>query len=89
MATSSATIFNAAPYDGLIPMAERELTAFFNAVTKLYGAEQAKLSAEDWLREVIESDGLPASTREWRSITTKAANWFARRVNSSDLSNGN
>jgi hypothetical protein len=89
MATSSAAISNAVPCDGLMPMAERELSAFFKAVTELYGSEQAELSAEDWLGELIESDVLPASTREWRSITGKASNRFARRVNSLALSKGN
>jgi hypothetical protein len=45
-------------------MAERELSAFVNAVTQLFGSEQAELSAEDWLQELIEIDGLPFSTRE-------------------------
>jgi len=47
-------------------MAERELAAFFSAVTELFGSEQAEHSAEDWLRELIEIDRLPASTSEWR-----------------------
>jgi hypothetical protein len=34
-----------------LTLAERELSAFFRAVTDLFGAEQAELSAEDWLRE--------------------------------------
>jgi len=38
---------------------------------QLYGPEQAELSAEDWLHELIEIDGLPASAREWRLITAK------------------
>ena len=29
----------------------RELSAFFRAVTDLYGPEQARVSAEDWLEE--------------------------------------
>ena len=45
-------------------MAERELSAFFKAVTKLFGSEQAEISAEDWLIELSESDGLPSSIRE-------------------------
>ena len=53
-------------------MAERELSALFNAVTQLFGSEQAELSAEDWLQELIEIDGLPASVREWRLISAKA-----------------
>ena len=48
--------------DGLITMAEQELSAFFNAVAHLFGSEQAEISAEDWLRELVEIDALPAST---------------------------
>jgi len=57
----------------LMTMAERELSAFFNAVTQLFGSEQADLSAEDWLHELIEIDSLPTSAREWRLITAKAS----------------
>ncbi|HTT19744.1 MAG TPA: hypothetical protein VMG82_12390 [Candidatus Sulfotelmatobacter sp.] len=35
----------------LMTMAERELSAFFRAVTQLFGSEQAELSAKDWLQE--------------------------------------
>jgi len=69
-----------------ITMAERELSAFFNTVTQLFGTEQAELSAEDWLQELIEIDGLPASTREWRLITTKVSTRLASRVSASSLS---
>ena len=67
-------------------MAERELSAFFNAVTQLFGSEQADLSAEDWLHELIETEGLPSSAREWRLITAKASTRLASRVNASSLS---
>jgi alkylhydroperoxidase/carboxymuconolactone decarboxylase family protein YurZ len=70
----------------LMTMAERELSAFFNAITQLFGSEQAELSAEDWLHELIEIDGLPASTREWRLITAKVSTRLASRVSSSPLS---
>ena len=70
----------------LMTMAERELSAFFNAVTQLFGTEQAKISARDWLRELIEIEGLPASAREWRSITAKASTRLASRVSASSLS---
>ena len=70
----------------LITMAERELSAFFRAVTERFGSEQAELSAEDWLRELIEIDGLPDSTREWRLITAKASTQLASRVSASSLS---
>lgn len=62
-------------------MAERELTAFFRAVTKLFGSEVAELSAKVWLRELEATDHVPASTREWRRVTVKAAAWLANRMN--------
>ena len=70
----------------LMTMAERELSAFFNAITQLFGSKQAEVSAEDWLQELIEIDGLPASALEWRLITAKASTRLASRVNASSLS---
>jgi len=67
-------------------MAERELSAFFTAITQLFGPKQAELSAEDWLKELIEIDSLPASSREWRLITAKASTRLASRVNASSPS---
>ena len=46
-------------------------------------SEQAELSADDWLRELIEIDGLPASAREWQLITAKASTRLAGRVRAS------
>ena len=57
----------------LMRMAERELSAFFSAVTQLFGSEQADLSAEDWLHELIEIESLPTSAREWRLIMAKVS----------------
>jgi len=74
------------PCADLMTMAERELSAFFNAVTRLFGAEQAELSAEDWLHEVIETDSLPTSTREWRLITAKVSTRLPSRVPASSRS---
>jgi hypothetical protein len=74
------------PCPDLETMAERELSAFFNAVTQLFGSEQAELSAEDWLHELIETDGLPTSAREWRLITAKASTRLPNGVNASSLS---
>ena len=65
----------------LVATAERELSAFFNAVKEVFGPEQAERSVEDWLHELNESEGLPASTRQWRLITTKASTRLARRMN--------
>jgi hypothetical protein len=70
----------------LITMAERELSAFLNAVTQSFGSEQAELSAEDWLQELIEIDGLPASAREWRLITAQVSIRLAARMSASSLS---
>ncbi len=64
-------------------MAERELSAFFNAVTQLFGSEQAEISAEDWLDELIEIDSLPASAREWRLISVKVSTRLRSREGAS------
>jgi len=74
------------PCPDLMTMAERELSAFFNAATQLFGSEQAELSAEYWLQELIEIDALPTSPREWRLITAKVLTRLASRVNVSSLS---
>ena len=67
----------------LMTMAERELSAFFSAVTQLFGSEQAELSAQAWLHELIEIDSLPTSAREWRLITAKVSTRLPRGVNAS------
>src|SRR5260370_32196470 len=64
----------------LMTMAERELAAFFSAVTDLFGSEQARLSVEDWLDELAAMNGLPASTRELRWITVEVSARLASRV---------
>jgi hypothetical protein len=63
--------------------AEQELTTFFSAVKKLFGFEQAKISAEDWLNELEAINRMPASTRDWRRITINAATKLAARVGQS------
>ena len=80
-----STDFNPACIE-VMTMAERELSAFFNAVTQLFGSEQAELSAEDWLQELIEIDDLPTSVPKWRSITAKVSTRLASRVRASSLS---
>ena len=73
------------PCPDLATISERELSAFFNAVTQSFGSEEAELSAGDWLQELTEIDALPASVREWRLITAKASNRLASRVRASSL----
>src|SRR5215510_13931381 len=64
----------------LMKMAEQELAAFFSAVKELFGPEQAKLSAEDWLHEVGSISHLPVSAHEWRLITINVSARLASRV---------
>ena len=70
----------------LATIAERELAAFFGAVTESFGREQAERSAEDWLQELMKSNDLPASTRQWRKLSVKVAARLASRVNASSMS---
>ena len=79
------SISSNSPCTDFITMAERELSAFFNAAAQLFGPEQAELSAEDWLHELIEIDGLPTSAYECRLITTKVLTRLADRVTASSL----
>jgi hypothetical protein len=65
--------------------AEQELTAFFRAVVNLFGSELAELSAGDWLNELMTTEALPSSIREWRGITLKASTRLAARVNASSI----
>jgi hypothetical protein len=68
----------------LMTMAERELGAFISAVTELFGSEQARLAAEDWLDELVLMEALPGLTsRDWRLITIAASARLANRVNAS------
>lgn len=54
-------------------IAERELSAFIRAVTELFGPEEAKLSAKDWLGEAELLDSPPQSTsQKWRAVTIAA-----------------
>jgi hypothetical protein len=54
----------------LMTMAEHELGAFISTVTELFGSEQVRLAAEDWLDELVLMETLPGLTgRDWRLIT--------------------
>jgi hypothetical protein len=71
------------PADGdLTVIAERELGAFIRAVTELFGLEQARLAAGDWVDELELMDTLPGPTRlDWGSVTVAASAQLARRLN--------
>lgn len=62
-------------------LAERELSAFVRAVTQLYGSEEAKLAAEDWLDESELMDSPPRLTdRNWRAVTIAASARLANQL---------
>ncbi len=62
-------------------LAERELSAFIGAVTKLFGPEQARASTKDWLEEAELTDSPPQSTaRDWRAVTIAASARLASRI---------
>lgn len=74
--------FSDSIYEEQTHLAERELSSFIAAVTKLYGPEQARLSAEDWLDESDLMDSPPRSEeRDWRAVTIAASARLANRVN--------
>jgi hypothetical protein len=73
--------FSNSIYEEQTLLAERELSSFIAAVTKLYGPEQARLSAEDWLNESDLMDSAPRSeARDWRSVTIAASAKLASRI---------
>jgi hypothetical protein len=62
-------------------LAERELASFIGAVTQLFGPQQARVSAEDWLEEAELMDTPPRSTaRNWHAVTIAASARLASRV---------
>lgn len=66
-------------------IAERELFAFVNAVTELFGSKQARVAAEDWLEESELMDDAPRSTmRDWRSVTIAASARLATRIDAAE-----
>jgi hypothetical protein len=66
----------------LMAVAERELGAFIRVATELFGPDQARLAADDWINELELMDVLPGPTeRHWRSVTVAALAQLARRLN--------
>ena len=78
---SSDGSFDNSLYAYQIHLAERELASFIGAVTELFGPEQARLSAGDWVEESELMDSPPRSTsRDWRAITVAASARLASRL---------
>jgi hypothetical protein len=73
--------FESAAYTDQIHRAEHELASHVMAVEKCFGAEQARLSANDWLDECELMDSPPrCSDRNWRVVTVAALARLANRV---------
>jgi hypothetical protein len=58
---------------GFLILAEKELSAFISAVDKLFGAEQARQSAPDWIEELELIDWPSGSIPDWRRATVGAS----------------
>jgi hypothetical protein len=64
-----------------IQVAERELSAFLRAVAELFGPEQARLAAGDWLDASESMDTPPRRTsRDWRAVTVAASDRLVNRL---------
>jgi len=62
------------PASRLFILAEKELSAFIRAVEELFGAEQARQSALDWIEELGRMDWPSGeSTPDWRPATVGAS----------------
>ncbi len=73
--------FDISSYADQVHLAERELASFIGAVTELFGPEEARLSARDWLDESALVDCPPLSTgQNWRAVTIAASARLANRL---------
>ena len=73
--------FANSPCEEEVYRAQHELSSFLAAVTRLYGPEQAWLSAEDWLEESEFVESPPRlGVWNWRAVTIAAAARLATRV---------
>ena len=73
--------FSNSTYEEETHMADIELSAFLFAVKQAFGAEQAMLSAKDWLDESELMDSPPLSIdRNWRAVMIAASARLANRM---------
>ena len=73
--------FQSPAYSELVRKSERELGAFISAVTELYGAEQARLSAIEWLDQFESINEVSGSTtHDWSVVTVRAAVCLVNRL---------
>jgi len=80
---------SSSPADGLAAAAERELTAYYAAISATYGPEEAMQAAHDWIEELERADkeelkcvprNVAGSLPNWRGVTISAARRLASRV---------
>jgi hypothetical protein len=65
----------------LMVTAETELAAFYEAVFRRYGLQEAKKSAQDWIEELETMDWLADSAfPNWHQVTIAAADCLAFRI---------
>jgi hypothetical protein len=61
--------------------AQRELAAFYAAVSEMYGPEEAMRAALDWIEALEKTDSISGgSLPDWRQATVAAASGLASRV---------
>lgn len=80
---------SSSPADEPTAAAERELAAFYGAISATYGPEEAMQAAYGWIEELVrpyreESKSAPRHVAgpapNWRYVTISAARRFASRV---------
>jgi hypothetical protein len=65
----------------LLRTAERELAAFYTAVARRYGPEEARRAAYDWIKEMETMDWpLDGVVPNWRHVSIVVADSLASRV---------
>ena len=75
-------VFSYSIYEEQTHLEEHEFTAFVSSVTELFGPEEARSAAEDWLEEADLIDEPPRSIfRDWRSVTIAASARLSSRIN--------
>jgi hypothetical protein len=61
--------------------AERELAAFYMAVIRRYGPEEARRAAYDWIEEMETMEWpVDGAVPSWRPVSIAAANCLSSRV---------
>ncbi len=69
------------PCEELVSLGEREFAAFIRTVTELFGADRARIAAEDWLEAVTLLDcESPRPSHSWRLVTIAATTRFLDRL---------